>query len=56
MPGKSLNLTKDDGLQKVVESCREKYMPLVPFIQKTPSTNNNQIQSVQIQDSVINIF
>lgn len=28
IPSKSLNLTKDDGLQKVVEACRERYVPL----------------------------
>ena len=28
MPGKSLNLTKDDALQKQVEACREKYATL----------------------------
>jgi len=28
VPGKSLNLTKDDALQKQVEACREKYATL----------------------------
>ena len=28
VPGKSLNLTKDDTLQKQVEACREKYATL----------------------------
>lgn len=28
VPGKSLNLSKDDALQKQVDQCREKYMYL----------------------------
>lgn len=28
IPGKSLNLSKDDALQKQVDACREKYLIL----------------------------
>lgn len=28
MPGKTLNLSKDDALQKLVDACREKYVYL----------------------------